>query len=159
MLVDHPAEPDGPSARQAEQGRPGRSCQGHDGREGTNADRGSRPRRRWRAAARQLASTDGVTEVVLRDRQMRPSRRGGGVSRCRGAVEHGPYRRGRGRGRGHPRHAGGTHVGEAALLVAAGRPVVSCSDAVSDVTALLELGPEAEARGIPVVIGAAFAPG
>ena len=76
-------------------------------------------------AARQLASTDGVTEVVLRDRQ---TARVDEVAASLGAVarvEHGPY------------HAvvdadavilatpAGTHVGEAALLVGAGRPVIS----------------------------------
>ncbi len=110
-------------------------------------------------AARQLASTEGVTEVVLRDRQ---TARIDEVAASLGAVaraEHGPY------------HAvvdadavilatpAGTHANEAGVLVAAGRPVVSCSDAVPDVTALLELGPEAEARGSTVVVGAAFAPG
>ena len=41
----------------------------------------------------------------------------------------------------------------------AGIPVVSTSDAVDDVRGLLDLGPEAEARGIPVVVGAGFSPG
>lgn len=40
-----------------------------------------------------------------------------------------------------------------------GVAVVSTSDGIDDVRALLELGPEAEVRSLPVVVGAAFAPG
>ncbi len=110
-------------------------------------------------SARQLASTDAVEELVLRDRD---SARIDEVAASIGAVahaDHGPY--------DSPVDAdavilatpAGTHASEAARLVGAGRPVVSCSDAMGDVTALLELGPEAEARGITVAVGAAFAPG
>lgn len=38
-------------------------------------------------------------------------------------------------------------------------PVVATSDAVDDVTRLLDLGPEADARSVPVAVGAAFSPG
>lgn len=53
----------------------------------------------------------------------------------------------------------GTHVAAAARHLGLGRPVVSCADGLSDVQGLLELGPEAEVRGVPVVAGAGFSPG
>jgi saccharopine dehydrogenase-like NADP-dependent oxidoreductase len=53
----------------------------------------------------------------------------------------------------------GTHAALAAHHVSQGRPVVSTSDAIEDVRALLDLGAEAEARGVPVVVGASFSPG
>lgn len=110
-------------------------------------------------AARQLASTDLVDEVVLRDLD---SERIDEVAASLGAVahaEHGPY--------AGPADAeavilatpAGTHAAQAMALIGAGRPVVSCSDAIPDVTALLGLGPEADARNTTVVVGAAFAPG
>jgi len=110
-------------------------------------------------ASRQLASTEGVTEVVLRDLR---APRVDEVAASLGPLarpERGPYHR--------PVEAdavvlalpAGLHAETAAALVAHDTPVVSCSDATQDVEALLELGPEAEARGISVVVGAAFAPG
>ena len=110
-------------------------------------------------AARQLASTDSVEEVVVRD--LRPAR----VDEVAASLgdkatgERGPYNA--------PVEAdvvvlavpAGLHVELAGPLVARGIPVVSMSDAVEDVRGLLDFGPEAEARGIPVVIGAGFAPG
>ncbi len=53
----------------------------------------------------------------------------------------------------------GTHVGAAQAHLALGRPVVSVADGVDDVQGLLDLGPEAEARGVAVVAGAGFSPG
>lgn len=53
----------------------------------------------------------------------------------------------------------GSHVTEATRQVALGRPVVSCADGVGDVQGLLDLGPEAEDRGVSVVVGAGFSPG
>lgn len=53
----------------------------------------------------------------------------------------------------------GQHAEPARRLVERGVPVVSTSDAMVDVKALLDLGPEAEVRGVPVVVGAAFSPG
>ncbi len=53
----------------------------------------------------------------------------------------------------------GSHVDLARHHVAAGRPVVSTSDAIDDVRGLLDLDAEAQARSVPVVIGAAFSPG
>ena len=46
-----------------------------------------------------------------------------------------------------------------AAHVAAGRPVVSTSDSIDDVRALLALDAEARARAVAVVAGAAFSPG
>ncbi len=43
--------------------------------------------------------------------------------------------------------------------VALGRPVVSCADSIEDVRGLLDLGPDAEARDVAVVVGAGFSPG
>jgi hypothetical protein len=53
----------------------------------------------------------------------------------------------------------GTHAPVARAFLAAGTPVVSTSDAVEDVRALLDLDIEARERGVPVVVGAGFAPG
>jgi saccharopine dehydrogenase-like NADP-dependent oxidoreductase len=53
----------------------------------------------------------------------------------------------------------GTHVEPAQHHLAAGRAIVSCSDAVEDVEGLLGLDAEAQARGVPVVVGAGFSPG
>jgi saccharopine dehydrogenase-like NADP-dependent oxidoreductase len=110
-------------------------------------------------AARQLASTDEVDEIVLRS----PSAaRVDEVAASLGA-----------KARPQP-DAGadlpeadvvvvaspsGTQVDLARRLVARGTPVVTTSDRVDDCTALLDLGPEAEARGIAVAVGATFAPG
>lgn len=109
-------------------------------------------------AARQLASTTEVTEVVLSD----PSAaRVGEVAQSLGAkasilpagqdvpeadvaVCAGPS---------------GTHLATARGLIRSGMPVVSTSDAFDDVRALLDLGPEAEARGTTLAVGAAFSPG
>ena len=53
----------------------------------------------------------------------------------------------------------GTHAALARAHVAAGRPVVSTSDSIEDVRALLALDAEARAQGVAVVAGAAFSPG
>ena len=53
----------------------------------------------------------------------------------------------------------GTHAEAARVHLAEGRPVVSVSDDVGDVTALLDLDAEARARDVAVVAGAGFAPG
>jgi saccharopine dehydrogenase-like NADP-dependent oxidoreductase len=53
----------------------------------------------------------------------------------------------------------GTHAELARLHVAAGRPVVSTSDSIEDVQALLDLGPLALERQVALVAGAAFSPG
>jgi saccharopine dehydrogenase-like NADP-dependent oxidoreductase len=110
-------------------------------------------------AARQLASTDGVTEVVLRDND---AARVDEVAASLGAVaraELPPYRSMVDADAAILASPGGRHADMAMELVAKDTPVISCSDAINDVEALLELGPEAEARSITVVAGAAFAPG
>jgi saccharopine dehydrogenase-like NADP-dependent oxidoreductase len=53
----------------------------------------------------------------------------------------------------------GTQLAAARAQVARGVPVVTTSDAVDEVRGLLDLGPEAEARGVPVIVGATFSPG
>jgi saccharopine dehydrogenase-like NADP-dependent oxidoreductase len=53
----------------------------------------------------------------------------------------------------------GTHGELAAHHVGSGRPVVSTSDSIEDVRALLDLDAEAQARHVTVVAGAAFSPG
>ena len=53
----------------------------------------------------------------------------------------------------------GSHVSLAQHHLGEGRPVVSCADGVPDVEGLLDLGPEADARGVAVVAGAGFSPG
>lgn len=110
-------------------------------------------------AARQLASSDEVDEVVLRDAK---DQRVAEVAASLGekAV---PLT-------GSPTALpeadvvllatpAGTQVELARALVARGTSVVTTSDRVADVTALLDLGPEAEARGVSVAVGATFSPG
>jgi saccharopine dehydrogenase-like NADP-dependent oxidoreductase len=53
----------------------------------------------------------------------------------------------------------GAHATVARPHVEAGRPVVSTSDSIADVHALLALDAPARQRGVPVVAGAAFSPG
>jgi saccharopine dehydrogenase-like NADP-dependent oxidoreductase len=53
----------------------------------------------------------------------------------------------------------GSHAAEAARHVAAGRTVVSTSDSISDVQALLDLDGAARERSVALVVGAAFSPG
>ena len=53
----------------------------------------------------------------------------------------------------------GTHAAQARRHVEAGRVVVSTSDAIDDVQALLDLDPVAVDRGVALVAGAAFSPG
>src|SRR3954447_26399056 len=53
----------------------------------------------------------------------------------------------------------GSGVTVARAAVAAGLPVVSVADAVAEVRSLLALDADARAAGVPVVIGAGFAPG
>lgn len=110
-------------------------------------------------AARQVASTPGVTEVILRDR--RPERLAevarslGEIARPEPAAITAPPDADVVVLAGPP----GEHVGPASALVDLGTPVVSASDAVGDVEGLLDLGPTAAARGVSVVVGAGFAPG
>lgn len=53
----------------------------------------------------------------------------------------------------------GDHAGTATALLRRGLAIVSTSDDVDDVRALLDLDAEARERGRPVVAGAAFSPG
>jgi saccharopine dehydrogenase-like NADP-dependent oxidoreductase len=110
-------------------------------------------------AARQLASTDEVERVTLYDTQ---EGRVAEVSSSLGAKAHA--------GTGSPAELTGvdvvlvatpcgTHLPLAQALTARGVPVVSSSDDVDEVRSLLDLGPEAEARGVSVAVGAAFSPG
>ncbi|WCO67116.1 Gfo/Idh/MocA family oxidoreductase [Iamia majanohamensis] len=110
-------------------------------------------------AARQLASTSDVEEVVLRDprddRLHEVAASLGDVATAEPPSVTGPPDADVVILAGPP----GEHGREAAALVERGTPVVSTSDAVTDVEALLDLGPLAEARRVNVVVGAAFAPG
>lgn len=53
----------------------------------------------------------------------------------------------------------GDHARRALELIDRDIPVVSVSDSVDDVEALLDLGPVAAVRGVPLIIGAGFSPG
>lgn len=109
-------------------------------------------------AARQLASTTVVESVVLADRR---AERVNEVASSLGAaaVRH-----------GDPTQlpeadvvvlaTPGRHQVEAAAeLVRRGISVVSTADDIETTRRLLDLGPEAEARGVVVAIGAGFSPG
>jgi saccharopine dehydrogenase-like NADP-dependent oxidoreductase len=111
-------------------------------------------------AARQLASTDEVTGLVIADPQ--PGRAGsvaaslGPVAEvasrsdgilergCTAAVIAGPP---------------GAHLALARRCLAAGMHVVSTSDAIDDVEAMLDLDHEAAERRLAVIAGAGFSPG
>ncbi len=110
-------------------------------------------------AARQLASTEEVDHVVLCDTD--PSRVAE-VARSLGAkaVTDG------GSTDALPdadvvvvASPAGTQLAAARSRVAAGLPVVTTSDDVDEVRALLDLGAEAEARATTVAVGATFSPG
>ena len=109
--------------------------------------------------ARQLLSTEGVDEVVLRDERhdrldtIVRSLGDGAVAdpgsfsdplETDGVVLAGPV---------------GSHGDLARHCVEHGQSVVSTADAIADVRALLDLDAEAHERGVTVVVGAAFAPG
>lgn len=109
--------------------------------------------------ARQLLSNDGATRLVLRDEQAdrlaavveslgRPAEIDGlpfdAPADVDVAVLAGPP---------------GTHVPAARTFLADRIPIVSVSDAVEDVRGLLDLDAEARERGVPIVVGAGFAPG
>jgi hypothetical protein len=108
--------------------------------------------------ARQLVSTD-VDEVVIRDdsvsrAELVATSLGEAATVDRGAMTDpldvdivvlaGPGR---------------VQAGQAAVFVRAGQPVVSTSDDIDDVRALLSLDHEARERGVHLVVGAGFAPG
>ena len=109
--------------------------------------------------ARQLASTDGVEAVLLRDE--RPER----LEEVASSL--GPVAIAEPAAITAPPEAdavvlavpSGTHAALAGELVDRDVPVVSASDAMVDTRALLDLGPVAKARGVPLVVGAAFSPG
>lgn len=110
-------------------------------------------------AARQLVASEGVEHVVLRDLrselvdEVAASLGPGAIAEhqaltappeAEAVVLAGPA---------------GQHAALALELLERDVPVVSVSDALSDVEALLDLGPIAEARGVPLVVGAGFSPG
>lgn len=110
-------------------------------------------------AARQLASTPGVEEVVVRDPRADHARDVVASLGSTARLDTSPL--------DAPVEADvmvlalpcGRHADAALAAVEAAIPVVSVSDSVVDVEALLDLGPLAEARGSTVVVGAAFSPG
>ncbi len=106
-------------------------------------------------AARQLVESDEVREVVVVDidpvRQAavaessgRKARAGSGEEQADVVLLASPC---------------GTHAALATQHVGEGRSVVSTSDSIEDVRALLDLDAEARARGVSVVVGASFSPG
>jgi predicted dinucleotide-binding enzyme len=109
--------------------------------------------------ARQLLSSDGVDQVVLRDEQ---TTRLEAIARSLGdgaRIDPLPY--------DAPIEADvvvlagppGTHAGVARRMMTHGIPVVSVSDDIDDVRGLLDLDIEARERGVTVAVGSAFAPG
>ncbi|HEX2576182.1 MAG TPA: Gfo/Idh/MocA family oxidoreductase [Aquihabitans sp.] len=110
-------------------------------------------------AARQLASTDAVTELALRDDRRPRIEEVASSLGPKARIELGPYASAPEADVVVLATPAGEQVDLARTLVARGTPVVSTSDAIDDVAALLDLGPEADARGVPLVVGAAFSPG
>ncbi len=109
--------------------------------------------------ARQLVSTAGVEDVVLRDE--REARIEAVVASLgeRSRIDRGRY--------DDPLDVdvavlagpAGTHVSAARAFLAVGVSVVSVADSMADVRGLLALDDEATERGLHVVVGAGFAPG
>lgn len=110
-------------------------------------------------AARQLVSTAAVDEVLIRDLRADRVDEVGASLGSSARAEHPPYAALPDADVVVLAHPAGDHAAVAADLVDAGTPVVSASDAVHDTEALLDLGPTADARGVPVVVGAGFSPG
>ncbi len=111
-------------------------------------------------AARQLASTDGVDTVVISDTV---AARAEAVAAAIGPVaEIDPKRPA-----GVPLDVDvvvlasdpGNHAAQARTHLSSGTAVVSVSDSIADIRALLALHAEAVERNLTVVVGAAFAPG
>lgn len=110
-------------------------------------------------AARQLASTDGVEQVVLCDTQAGRAEEVASSLGAKALVDPGSAEA--------PPDADvvilatpcGTQLAAARQLVGSGRHVVATSDDIDEVRGLLDLGPEAEARGVAVAVGATFSPG
>lgn len=110
-------------------------------------------------AARQLVSTDEVEQVVLRDERTGRVETVAGSLGASATVDRAAY--------DAPVDADavvlagpvGTHAPLARGFVAAGQSVVSVSDGIGDVRALLDLDAEARERGVSVIAGAGFAPG
>jgi saccharopine dehydrogenase-like NADP-dependent oxidoreductase len=112
-------------------------------------------------AMRALIEADSVEEVVVA---------GGGDAHRAAVVDAGGGRASDGGAQADPdEHGdidvvilcgpGGTHAAPARAHLVAGRSVVSCSDDVGDVRALLELDGLARTKGQRVVVGAGFSPG
>jgi saccharopine dehydrogenase-like NADP-dependent oxidoreductase len=109
-------------------------------------------------AARQLASTPDVERVYVSDR--RPGRVAEVVSSLGSkAVALDPGSEPADRSVAVLATDGPSQVAEARELVRAGVHVVTTTDSVPDVRQLLDLGPEAEARGVSIAVGATFSPG
>jgi saccharopine dehydrogenase-like NADP-dependent oxidoreductase len=109
--------------------------------------------------ARQLVSADEVDQVVLRDERVDRVESAAASLGAKAVVDKPPYPA--------PVEAdvtvlatpSGDHAAEARALLERGVSVVSVSDAVADVEALLDLDPEARERGRSVVVAAGFSPG
>jgi saccharopine dehydrogenase-like NADP-dependent oxidoreductase len=110
-------------------------------------------------AARQLASTDAVSEVVLRDTRSPRVDEVAASLGTKARAELGPYASAVEADVVVVATPAGQQLDLVRSLVGRGIPVVSTSDSVADVAALLDLGPEADARGVPLVVGASFSPG
>lgn len=110
-------------------------------------------------AARQLLSSDGIDEVLLRDPD---TERLGAVRQSLGAGARTDAAPGF-----DPSEVDlvvlalppGEHAAQARSALAAGVPVVSTGDSMDDVRSLLDLDSEASERGLSVVVGAGFGPG
>jgi hypothetical protein len=112
-------------------------------------------------AARQLVSTDGVESLVVADRQVE---RSAAVCTSLGEVATAVAPEAdeilaQGVDVVLLAHPAGTHARLAGRLLAADVHVVSTSDALEDVTGLLDLDSEARERGCSVVAGAGYSPG
>lgn len=109
--------------------------------------------------ARQLLSTPGVDQVVLREHRRDRMKLVAASLGERALVDGGAY--------DNPLDVdvvvlagpAGTHAGEARPHLDRGIPVISVADSIGDVRALLELDSNARKTGVPLVIGAGFSPG
>ncbi len=110
-------------------------------------------------AARQLASTPAVRRIVVSDlRESRVAEVADSLG-AKAVAHQGDGPEPTGVDVAIVAGDGPSQVEAARRLVSNGVHVVSTTDSVDAVRSLLDLGPEAEARGVTVAVGAAFSPG
>ncbi len=109
--------------------------------------------------ARQLLAADAVDQVLLRDTS--PDRLAWAANNLgeRAVIEHHPFRASPEADAVVVASPRGTQLQAAEEAIAAGLPAVLTCDGLSETVAVLRLNEAARNAGVPVVVGAGFAPG